>query len=204
MTNPIALFDHLRQTYLRYLESPFDLRYEPLVAERRALLDCDRRLYRDPLIEPVPPFASSGRTFAAAASEILSSSWHPQLIGDLTVFVEQGLFPPGRELYSHQFDAFRAAVAAGEDVIATSGTGSGKTECFLLPLAAALVQNPPAGAAPQRRRLPGTGGTIRPRREVAAAIIPALLSAPTRIHRSGRRRCVPSSCTHSTRLPRTS
>jgi Lhr-like helicase len=140
MTNPISLFDHLRQTYLRYLESPFDLRYEPLVAERRAMLDLDRRLYREPLIEPVPPYASSGRTFAAAASEVLSSSWPAALINDLGNFVGQGLFPPSRELYAHQLDAFRTVAADRTDAIVTSGTGSGKTECFLLPLAAALVE----------------------------------------------------------------
>ena len=70
MTNPISLFNELRQTYLRYLESPFDLRYEPLVAERRSMLDRDRRLYREPLIEPVPAYAGSELTFEAAASEI--------------------------------------------------------------------------------------------------------------------------------------
>jgi Lhr-like helicase len=140
MTNPISLFNQLRHTYLRYLESPFDLRYEPLVAERRSLLDRDRRLYREPLIEPVPPYALSGKTFPAAAAEVLGPFWPAALIADLSSFVEQGLFPAGRELYSHQFDAFSAAVAAREDVIVTSGTGSGKTECFLLPLAAALVE----------------------------------------------------------------
>lgn len=140
MTNPIALFAQLRETYLRYLDSPFDLRYEPLVAERRAILDRDGRLYREPLIEPAPPYASSGRTFPQAADEILTGFWPASTIGDLASFVAQGLFPVGRELYSHQFEALRASTRAHEDVIVTSGTGSGKTECFLLPLAAALVE----------------------------------------------------------------
>jgi DEAD/DEAH box helicase domain-containing protein len=140
MTNPMSLFDQLRQTYLRYLDSPFDLRYEPLVAERRAMLDRDGRLYREPLIEPVPPYVSSGRTFDAAAAEILSASWPSTHISELSDFVRQGLFPASRELYSHQFDAFQAAVADRQDVVVTSGTGSGKTECFLLPITAALVQ----------------------------------------------------------------
>jgi len=61
MITPITLFDQLRQTYLRYLDSPFDLRYEPLVAERRAMLDRDGRLYREPLIEPIPPYLRNRR-----------------------------------------------------------------------------------------------------------------------------------------------
>ena len=35
MSNPITLFDDLREMYLRYLDSPFDLRYPDLVAERQ-------------------------------------------------------------------------------------------------------------------------------------------------------------------------
>ena len=40
MSNPIALFDDLREMYLRYLDSPFDLRYPDLVAERRDFAEC--------------------------------------------------------------------------------------------------------------------------------------------------------------------
>jgi len=39
MNNLIQLFDSLKEMYLRYLESPFDLRYPDLRTERRQLLD---------------------------------------------------------------------------------------------------------------------------------------------------------------------
>jgi len=139
VTNPVSIFEGMRDTYLRYLDSPFDLRYDSLVAERRQLLDADGRLYRRPLIEPAPPYASSGRDFATAASQIFAESLPPQLISDISGFVSQGLFLPGRELYAHQFEALDASMREHRDVIVTSGTGSGKTECFLLPLAAGLV-----------------------------------------------------------------
>lgn len=35
MSNPLRLFEDLRDMYLRYLDSPFDLRYQDLAAERR-------------------------------------------------------------------------------------------------------------------------------------------------------------------------
>ena len=50
MSNPIGLFENLRDMYLRYLDSPFELRYPDLTAERRLLLDQDGRIYRFPLI----------------------------------------------------------------------------------------------------------------------------------------------------------
>src|SRR5262249_33703922 len=67
MNNPIGLFDQLRQMYLRYLESPFDLRYPALRADRRALLDTNGRIYREPFIEPIPLYPSSGQTFSQIA-----------------------------------------------------------------------------------------------------------------------------------------
>ncbi len=172
MTNPVSIFDTLRATYLRYLDSPFDLRYEPLVQERRSMLDRDGRLYRTPLIEPVPPYVSSGRSFPAAAASILNGAWPAPLVGELGDFVDRGLFPPQRHLYQHQYDAVLAAVRNREDIVVTSGTGSGKTECFLLPIAAALIEESVRwGASPARpaahdwwnHKAPGTANRNHPR-----------------------------------------
>ncbi len=151
MTSPTAIFNSLRGTYLRYLDSPFDLRYPDLTNERQRLLDTDGRLYREPLIEPVPVYQSSGQTFSQTAQALLGASWPAPLIGDLANFVSQGLFPPSRELYEHQRKVFEESVVAKRDVVVTTGTGSGKTECFLLPIVAALVRESASWGAPGPR-----------------------------------------------------
>ncbi len=151
MSNPLAIFESLRDTYLRYLDSPFDLRYPDLVAERRQLLDADGRLYRYPLIEPVPAYQTCGQTFQQVAQSLLGASWAPGALADLVGFVSQGLFPPSRELYAHQREVFQESVVQGRDVVVTTGTGSGKTECFLLPIAAALIRESSAWGAPGPR-----------------------------------------------------
>lgn len=151
MSNPLAIFESLRDTYLRYLDSPFDLRYPDLVAERRHLLDTDGRLYRHPLIEPVPAYQTCGQTFQQVAQSLLGASWAPGALADLVTFVSQGLFPPARELYAHQRDVFEESVVHGRDVVVTTGTGSGKTECFLLPIAASLIRESPQWGAPGPR-----------------------------------------------------
>ena len=154
MSNPIAIFENLRDTYFRYLDSPFDLRYPDLVAERRALLDVDGRLYRRPLIEPVPAYQFCGQTFPQAAQALLGPSWPQSIVNDLSAFVSQGLFPPAlpngqpRELYTHQREVFEESVLHSRDVVVTTGTGSGKTECFLLPIAAALIRESIGWQAP--------------------------------------------------------
>src|SRR5580658_385031 len=151
MSNPIALFDDLRDMYLRYLDSPFDLRYPELVAERRNLLSVDGRLFRQPLIEPIPAYRSSNQTFQAIAQARLSGSWSNTQIADLADFVSLELFPPNRSPYAHQDQVFAESVVNGNDVIVTTGTGSGKTECFLLPIIAALIRESAAWGQPGQR-----------------------------------------------------
>src|SRR5260370_32238826 len=150
MSNPIALFEDLRDMYLRYLDSPFDLRYPDLVAERRALLNVDGRLFRQPLIEPIPAYQSSNQTFQAIAQARLGNSWSQNEVTDLAAFISLDLFPPNRLPYTHQEQVFAESVN-GNDCVVTTGTGSGKTECFLLPIIAALVRESAAWGQPGPR-----------------------------------------------------
>lgn len=166
MSNPLELFDDLREMYLRYLDSPFDLRYPDLVAERRALLSVDGRIFRQPLIEPTPAYRSSNRTFQQIAQALLGGSWSQVEIADLADFVSLELFPSSRSPYTHQEQVFAESVVNENDVVVTTGTGSGKTECFLLPIIAAMVREsagwgPPGPRDPRwdwwnHRRNPGS------------------------------------------------
>lgn len=102
MSNPISLFNDLRDMYLRYLDSPFDLRYPDLVAERRLLLNMDGRIFRNPLIEPLPAYQSTNRTFEDIAQTRLANAWTQSEIADLADFASIELFPPSRFPYLHQ------------------------------------------------------------------------------------------------------
>ena len=149
--NPIRLFEDLRDMYLRYLDSPFDLRYEDLTRERQNLLDQDGRIYRHPLVEPIPAYRTSGESFGQAAQALLSGNWQASEIADVSAFVDQGLFPSTRKLRQHQRDVFEQVVVNRRDAVVTTGTGSGKTECFLLPVVASVVQESAGWSAPSQR-----------------------------------------------------
>lgn len=146
MSNPIDTFNSLKSAYLRYFDSPFDLRFEDLVQARRQLLDRDGVLYREPLIEPQPGYVLSGHDIRAAASAVLADvgGWSPQVIADLAGLAEEGLFLPRGtrpiELYRHQEAMLRASAVDQSDAVILTGTGSGKTESIYLPVLAALVR----------------------------------------------------------------
>ena len=148
MRNPISVFNTLREMYLRYLDSPFDLRYPDLVQERRDLIDQNGRIYRYPLIEPVPAYRRCNATFDQIAHTVLDPTSPTGLGNELADFVALGLFPTARQPYTHQRDSFAESVVQHHDVIVTTGTGSGKTECFFLPIAAALIRESANWLAP--------------------------------------------------------
>ena len=153
MSDPIRTFDNLKSAYLRYFDSPFDLRFEEVVRARAQMLDRDGVLYREPLVEPQPPYAGSGEDVRAAAESVLAgrAGWPGGVIHDVAAFAEAGLFLPRGgtplELYTHQVDMLRASAAQGNDAVILTGTGSGKTEAIYLPVLAALVRESAAWPA---------------------------------------------------------
>jgi len=103
------------------------------------------------LIEPIPAYRTSGESFSEAAQAILSRNWEQGEITDVANFISQGLFPSSWTLYQHQRDVFEEVVINGRDAVVTTGTGSGKTECFLLPILAAIVRESIVWTAPDQR-----------------------------------------------------
>lgn len=148
MNSPTEIFNSCRDIYLKYLDSPFELRYPELADERRALLDADGKLFREPLIEPLPAYSTTDY-FHNIATNLLSSSWSSQDVTSLSDLISAGLFPANRKLYAHQQEVFEESFINGKDVVITTGTGSGKTESFLLPVIASLVAESRGWPAPQ-------------------------------------------------------
>ncbi|UOZ05580.1 DEAD/DEAH box helicase [Amycolatopsis sp. WQ 127309] len=126
-------FERLREAYFRYYDTPFGLRDERLQAERRQLFDRDNGVYRNPLIELRPEYVTAPRTLAESVAACNGAR-------ELGAFAGAGLIPPGRPLYGHQERALKAGLKPGRNMVITAGTGSGKTESFLLPILASLLE----------------------------------------------------------------
>lgn len=128
----IQTFEQLRAAYFRYYDTPFGLADQDLQAERRALLDRDGGVYRKPLLELRPEYESTGRTLAESAAVAGADR-------DLADFVAAGLMQGVPSLYLHQEEALKAGVKTAGNMVITAGTGSGKTESFLMPLLSSLL-----------------------------------------------------------------
>lgn len=131
-TNPIAFADDLSRVLSRYIATtlPISRRYPALAREFRNLLD-EQSLVQGPYVEALPDF-EKGRSLAEMT--IAAGGFLHNALGSLPT--------SSRPLHVHQEDAIRRAVVDQQSFLTATGTGSGKTETFLYPIADALLKDP--------------------------------------------------------------
>src|SRR5688572_9986690 len=108
------------------------------MAERAALLRTPGVLFSEPFIELLPQFPLAGDHDGTprTAHQSVDLAGAPKELGNLVNDVILAGVPEPRRLYAHQEEALAASYGRRENVAITSGTGSGKTEAFLLPILA--------------------------------------------------------------------
>jgi ATP-dependent helicase YprA (DUF1998 family) len=126
-----AIFDGMKGTLHRYLEAQYHIWNEGLIEGRKRLLESEGVTFQEPRIEATP-FYVVGSTYSqmqipAAAKVVLKLAAKQ---------VSTGI--PERP-YKHQADALESFLGRGEEIIVATGTGSGKTECFLMPILGSLA-----------------------------------------------------------------
>lgn len=122
--DPLTTSERIARTYRRYLStllSPHDV---PLAEALDRSVRESPMMTKGPYLEATPPFATG-----ATLDELISQG---VLSGELKRLASQAL-PAERPLYRHQEQAIRKA-SAGRNIVVASGTGSGKTETFLVPI----------------------------------------------------------------------
>ncbi|MGB7450242.1 MAG: DEAD/DEAH box helicase [Ornithinimicrobium sp.] len=141
-TTPLTLRDDLASAYLRYVDTAFWLRDEQLMRERRQVLQSKDKLLSECLLEPVLPYqATEGLLDATRQVGVSDKS---ALIVGRSLFGSFVKVGEPIKLREHQSNAvlhhFRSEAEDGRNVVVTSGTGSGKTESFLLPILLRLTE----------------------------------------------------------------
>jgi len=151
MKDPIGSFETIKENFIRYVETAFGTKFEGIERERYALLNYDKVLYRKPWIEPLPDYVSSNKRIDELTLSDLGNALNTNEANTFKELVKTGLFPAGIKLHLHQAEMLKHALE-GKNCIITSGTGSGKTESFLLPLFAQLAKEFANWQIPHRKQ----------------------------------------------------
>ena len=136
MLNPITYTEDVIEDFLRYQLTAYSFADPSLHRQMRQLLNLDQTR-RTPLL--AGPFVSLSRSFRRGPS--------------MRELADQGVLHPllaniadHEHVYGHQEKAIRSIVA-GQNTLISTGTGSGKTECFLYPIISKALELRESGAA---------------------------------------------------------
>lgn len=135
---PLEATNAIRSAYTNYILTSNPVRQPDLYEKLREELSKDDYLVKGPFLEGAPPYRS-GATILELVDEGLLSPQLLKLSDEL---------PPSRPLYKHQEAAIRLAQQQRNMIVAT-GTGSGKTESFMLPILNALLREEEEGTIGQ-------------------------------------------------------
>lgn len=146
---PFTVQGALEDAFVSYYETAFRLRDKGITQARRELLTATNGTFAEPLIEPVLTYPSE-YPIEQAATE---AGTDPGLLAS----VARALFRIDDAhsavfLRDHQAESLAHSLGPGSGsphVVVTSGTGSGKTEAFLLPILTRLVEESRHWSAPE-------------------------------------------------------
>lgn len=137
MIQPLETTQHIRESYLRYLRSSYPFQRNDLREKFREVISEPGALVKGPLLESTPPFRT-GASIADLVEEGLLHASFERLCSEKAL-------PYERPFYEHQEEAVRKAVFEDRNLVIATGTGSGKTEAFLVPLLNHLLREEEAG-----------------------------------------------------------
>jgi Lhr-like helicase len=146
MIDPIGSFDKVKDNLILYIKTAFATRFQSIEKERENLLRGENVICRDPWLEPLPTYLSSEKKIGGLQTTDLPTL-KPHELERFKSLTTCGLFSSTRSLYDHQLEMLQK-VLSGRNCIITAGTGSGKTEAFLLPLFAYLAKESESWAPP--------------------------------------------------------
>lgn len=142
----------IRKALREYIEATYHIGHPSLIRQRQVLLDEPGNTYQAPFLESTPRY-TPGQKFADL--ELDEAVLH---LFDILTAKDGGqkplLFDPP---YTHQASALETTARDGKSLVVMTGTGSGKTESFLLPMLAKLgeeaANRPDSFATPAVRAL---------------------------------------------------
>jgi len=129
--DPLKVTRAIRESYTRYLTTAFRLRDQKL----QSLFYQEAEKFRftnGPILEATPPFKSGGYLEGLIKDGILNEECKSFLYPSLPYLQKN-------PLYLHQEKAIKK-ILNGRNIVIASGTSSGKTECFLIPIYNQLIK----------------------------------------------------------------
>lgn len=133
--DPLETAKQIEGSYKRYLKTLVAPRDEQLAAAFDAEIDASTLLTKGPILEMTPPYETGATCRQLIDQGVLDARF---------ANIDSPAFSIDQPLYVHQESAIRKFVA-GRNLVVSTGTGSGKTESFLIPIINSLIKESAEG-----------------------------------------------------------
>lgn len=135
--NPLDTSNVIFNKYKKYITTSLKFKDKALNIQIQNLLDTDGKFAKGPIIEATPPFLQGRSIIELINDNILTEGFQS--------FNSESL-PLDRKLYLHQEQAIIKICKDERNAIVATGTGSGKTESFIIPILNELLKEKSEGA----------------------------------------------------------
>lgn len=130
MFSPITAAGNIKEEFIGYISTLFHIADQDYAAQFVSALRQEGAITKGPYLD-VSDSYKTGASLAQMIEEGEASALFRELEGDLPDGEKE--IQIDRRLYCHQEKAIRKT-NQGKNLIVTTGTGSGKTECFIIPI----------------------------------------------------------------------
>jgi Zn-finger nucleic acid-binding protein len=130
--SPVNASRNVVEKYKRYLSTIFEINNPVYAKQFNSELNQAHAFVQGPYLDVTDAFVKGN-----SITELIESGVLPKRFGRLNM-------PQNRSLYLHQQEAIEK-VYSGKNIVVSTGTGSGKTESFLIPILNDLIRQDEAG-----------------------------------------------------------
>lgn len=123
--NPVKTSEEVFERFCGYISTTFRLNNDELNRQIQMALKEPGRFARGPILEVTLPFALGSTLDQLINNQVLSNRFRT---------VKSSALPLDRPLYIHQEEAIKKITQADRNIVVATGTGSGKTESFMIPI----------------------------------------------------------------------
>ena len=142
MFNPVKASENIKEEFVSYIATSFSFANSNL--RKQFVNELNSQISNGPWLE-INDIFKTGKSINQLIDEgVLVNSYRDLEAKKPNSKLYRKMLPIDRPLYSHQEKAIRTIVS-GENAVVSTGTGSGKTNCFLIPVLNELLKEKEQG-----------------------------------------------------------
>jgi ATP-dependent helicase YprA (DUF1998 family) len=129
---PFVAAEGVKDAYWRYIQTSFPIRNNELRAQFRQLVEQEKLLWQEPFISLSHPFKIAGAFEDLVKNGVLDSRILTAHWGFRNMFAQQAA----------KIERLSTRQSSAHNTILATGTGSGKTEAFIIPIVDDCLRHP--------------------------------------------------------------